>query len=134
MAVGVIVVPTILGQASKLGKASRSENENHCPARGGRRDLQHLGGGEGRGRCHARARMSSRSARFAIKSVTCKNAVGPILTGVVGRKAGTGEGFNYSPAMKKAGEDGTTWTEENIDKYLTDPKVSFRRTRWPLSA
>jgi cytochrome c len=51
-----------------------------------------------------------------------KNAVGPVLTGVVGRKAGTGEGFNYSPAMKKAGEDGTTWTEENIDKYLTDPK------------
>jgi cytochrome c len=29
-----------------------------------------------------------------------KNAVGPVLNGLFGRKAGTVEGFNYSPAKK----------------------------------
>jgi cytochrome c len=49
-----------------------------------------------------------------------KNKLGPSLHGVVGRKAGTAEGFrNYSPAMKKAN---IVWTEENLDKYLADPK------------
>lgn len=48
-----------------------------------------------------------------------QNRVGPSLFGVVGRKAGTVEGFNYSPAMK---DWGMMWTPENLDKYLTDPK------------
>src|SRR5262249_20402538 len=49
-----------------------------------------------------------------------KNGLGPGLFGVVGRKAGTAEGFNnYSPAMKKTD---IVWTEENLSKYLADPK------------
>lgn len=51
-----------------------------------------------------------------------KNVVGPIQNNLIGRKAGTTEGFKYSDAMKEAGEKGMVWTEENIDKYLTDPK------------
>jgi cytochrome c len=51
-----------------------------------------------------------------------KNKVGPSLQNVIGRTAGTVEGFKYSPAMKAAGEGGLTWTEENIDKYIADPK------------
>lgn len=51
-----------------------------------------------------------------------KNQVGPEQNGVVGRKAGTAEGFNYSPAMKEAGEKGLVWTEENLHKYLENPK------------
>lgn len=50
-----------------------------------------------------------------------QNRVGPSLAGVVGRKAGSVEGFNYSPAMKNSG---MTWTTENLDKYLTDPKAA----------
>jgi cytochrome c len=50
-----------------------------------------------------------------------KHGLGPSLYGVVGRKAGTAEGFkNYSPAMKNAN---IVWTEENLDKYLADPKT-----------
>jgi len=49
-----------------------------------------------------------------------KNKVGPSLFGVVGRPSGTAPGFAYSPAMKGAG---VTWTPENIDKYLSDPKA-----------
>ena len=37
-----------------------------------------------------------------------KDSVGPVLNGVVGRKAGTYPGFNYSPANK---ESGLTWDE-----------------------
>lgn len=48
-----------------------------------------------------------------------KNAVGPNLTGVIGRKAGTAEGFNYSEAMKGAG---WTWDEAILKEYLADPK------------
>ncbi|MDE1937277.1 cytochrome c family protein, partial [Bradyrhizobium sp.] len=37
-----------------------------------------------------------------------KNAVGPVLNGLFGRKAGSVEGYNYSEANKKSG---ITWTE-----------------------
>ncbi|WP_448204646.1 c-type cytochrome [Azospirillum sp. sgz302134] len=49
------------------------------------------------------------------------NRVGPNLHGVVGRKAGSHEGFNYSDAMKNSGN---TWDEATLDKYLTDPKAA----------
>jgi cytochrome c len=51
-----------------------------------------------------------------------KNQVGPLLNGIVGRKAGTVEGFSYSPAMKEAGDKGTMWTEDNLAKYIENPK------------
>ena len=35
-----------------------------------------------------------------------KSLVGPALTDVIGRKAGTFEGFSYSPLMKAASEAG----------------------------
>jgi len=44
--------------------------------------------------------------------------VGPNLSGVVGRKSGTAEGFKYSAAMAKAG---LTWDEATLDKWLTAP-------------
>lgn len=49
-----------------------------------------------------------------------KHGVGPSLFGVVGRTAGTAEGFKYSDANKNSG---VTWTAENLDTYLTDPKA-----------
>jgi cytochrome c len=48
-----------------------------------------------------------------------KNKVGPHLVGIVGRPAGSVEGFKYSDAMKNSG---VTWTEENIAIYVKDPK------------
>jgi cytochrome c len=32
-----------------------------------------------------------------------KNAVGPVLNGLIGRKAGSVEGYNYSDANKEVG-------------------------------
>jgi cytochrome c len=54
---------------------------------------------------------------------TKTNKVGPHLGDVVGRKAGSVEGFHYSDAMKKKGEEGLVWTEENLATYLKDPKA-----------
>lgn len=50
------------------------------------------------------------------------NKVGPSLNGIVGRKAGSVEGFKYSEAMLAHGAAGAVWDEANIEKYLTDPK------------
>lgn len=50
------------------------------------------------------------------------NRVGPHLVGIIGRKAGTVDGFKYSDGMKGAGEKGLVWTEENFTKYMKDPK------------
>ena len=50
------------------------------------------------------------------------NRVGPTLHGVIGRTAGTVEGFKYSESMIQHGKDGLVWNNENLDKYLADPK------------
>lgn len=54
-----------------------------------------------------------------------KNKVGPLLNGIVGRKAGTIEGFNYSDANRKAGADGWVWTEEKMMEYLLNPRAAM---------
>lgn len=46
---------------------------------------------------------------------------GPNLYGVVGRKAGTEEGFKYSDALIKLGEAGEIWTPADLTAYITDP-------------
>jgi cytochrome c len=45
---------------------------------------------------------------------------GPNLHGVLGRKAGTLEGYKYSPGLKAAGWQ---WTPEQLDVWLTDAKA-----------
>jgi cytochrome c len=53
-----------------------------------------------------------------------KTLIGPELNGIVGRKAASIADFaGYSAGMKKLGESGFVWTEENIDKWITDPKA-----------
>ncbi|HZV08128.1 MAG TPA: c-type cytochrome, partial [Novosphingobium sp.] len=47
-----------------------------------------------------------------------RSTVGPNLSGVVGRKAGSLAGFAYSPAMKAAG---IVWTPARIAAYLAAP-------------
>lgn len=46
---------------------------------------------------------------------------GPNLYGVIGRKAGSEEGFKYSDALLKLGEAGEVWTPEDLAAYITDP-------------
>ena len=50
---------------------------------------------------------------------------GPNLFGLVGRKAGTIEGFRYSDANKNSG---IVWTPEVLDEYLVDPRKKIPGT------
>ena len=53
-----------------------------------------------------------------------QNLVGPELNGIVGRKAASVADYAmYSAGMKKLGAEGFTWTEENLDKWIADPKA-----------
>ena len=55
-----------------------------------------------------------------------KNKVGPHLNGVIGREAGTVEGFKYSSAMA---DSGLVWDEETLDLFLAKPKEVVPTTK-----
>jgi cytochrome c len=55
-----------------------------------------------------------------------KNAVGPVLNGVVGRSAGTYPDYHYSDANKNSG---ITWNEATLKEYLRDPKAKVPGTK-----
>jgi cytochrome c len=55
-----------------------------------------------------------------------KNMVGPVLNGVVGRKAGTYPDYHYSDANKNSG---ITWDEATLKEYLRDPKAKVPGTK-----
>ena len=44
--------------------------------------------------------------------------VGPRHCGLLGRRAGSIPGFDYSPAMKRSK---LIWTKENLSRFLADP-------------
>lgn len=47
-----------------------------------------------------------------------ENAVGPMHKGVVGAKAGSVPGYDYSPDLKNSG---IVWTEDNLDEMASRP-------------
>ncbi len=57
-----------------------------------------------------------------------QNRVGPHLNGVIGRQAGSLEGFRYSNAMVEAGEEGLVWDEPTLEDYLENPRAKVPGT------
>jgi cytochrome c len=57
---------------------------------------------------------------------TAKNAIGPELNGLFGRKAGSVEGYNYSEANKNSG---ITWDEATFAEYIKDPRAKIPGTK-----
>jgi cytochrome c len=55
-----------------------------------------------------------------------KIAVGPVLNGVVGRKAGTYPDYSYSDANKNSG---ITWDEATLKEYLKNPRAKVPGTK-----
>lgn len=53
---------------------------------------------------------------------------GPNLYGVIGRQAGTVDGFRYRPDIVAAGEQGLVWDAESLIAYLQDPQGFLRET------
>lgn len=70
--------------------------------------------------------------RVFVKCMAChtvqegRHRVGPSLYGIVGRTAGTIEGFNYSDANKNSE---AVWTPEVLFTYLEDPMAFMPGTR-----
>ncbi|WP_312359402.1 cytochrome c family protein [Agrobacterium sp.] len=62
-----------------------------------------------------------------------KNRVGPQLNGITGRAAGSVPDYNYSSAMKKAGEDGLVWTPEELRDFLSAPKKKIPGNKMALA-
>ena len=55
--------------------------------------------------------------------------VGPSLYNVVGSEIAHAEGYSYSDAFMAKQEEGYTWTEENLDAYLEDPRETIPGTK-----
>ena len=57
---------------------------------------------------------------------TAKNAVGPVLNGIIGRPAGPYAGYSYSDANKNSG---LTWDEATFRDYIKDPRAKIPGTK-----
>ena len=55
-----------------------------------------------------------------------KNRVGPVLNGIVGRRAGTIAGFPYSPASRRSD---VVWDDQALAAYRRDPRAFMPGTR-----
>ena len=55
-----------------------------------------------------------------------KNGIGPVLTDVIGRKAGTFEGYKFSKTLIAAGEQGLIWDTALVADYIADPRAFMR--------
>jgi cytochrome c len=52
--------------------------------------------------------------------------LGPVLNGLIGRKAGSYEGYNYTDANRKSG---LVWDEATLATYLKNPKAAIPGTK-----
>ncbi len=79
------------------------------------------------------ASFTGDAAKGELVFVACKachaenmNVIGPMLKGVVGRKAATVAGFAYSDPMKNSG---ITWTPEKLFQFIEKPSRVVPGTR-----
>jgi cytochrome c len=70
------------------------------------------------------------AACAACHSTTGADGIGPHLDGVVGRKAGSVAGFNYSRAMKQSN---IVWNDQTLAAYLADPQKTVPGNHMPFS-
>ena len=58
-----------------------------------------------------------------------KKKIGPSLHGIIGKTAGTVEGFKYSKAMIAYGTAGTVWDDDTLSAYLEAPRKVVKGTK-----
>lgn len=56
-----------------------------------------------------------------------RQGVGPNLFGIVGRRAGSIEGFRYSANMRELATEGLTWSDDRLRAYIANPKAVVPR-------
>lgn len=79
---------------------------------------------------------AARGERTFLQCSVCHSVVpgvtklGPLLAGVVGRKAASEPGFDkYSEALKNSR---LTWTPAELDRFLADPQAAVPGTKQPV--
>jgi cytochrome c len=81
---------------------------------------------------HASAADVKKGKRVFAKCKAChvvnkeKNKIGPHLVGIIGRAAGSVDGYKYSKAMRTSG---LVWDEETLALYLKAPKKFVKGTK-----
>ena len=58
-----------------------------------------------------------------------RKKVGPSLHGVIGRTAGTADGYRYSKAMTAYGQSGVVWGADTLNVYLEAPRKVVKGTK-----
>ena len=58
-----------------------------------------------------------------------ENKVGPMLNGIIGRPVASVEGFKYSDVLIALGEEGKTWTPEEMAVFLEKPRDYAKGTK-----
>jgi glucose/arabinose dehydrogenase len=88
----------------------------------------------------ASAAPSSGQTYFEQNCASCHTAdagmgsrAGPPLFNVVGRKAASAPGYNYTDALTRAGAAGKTWTRAELDIFLRDPAKDVPGTAMPVA-
>src|SRR5688572_25049166 len=65
---------------------------------------------------------AKRGEELYVRCAAChslaQDRVGPRHCGIVGRRAGTSVGFEYSEAMRKSG---LVWSAKTLDRFIADP-------------
>jgi cytochrome c oxidase assembly protein Cox11 len=72
-------------------------------------------------------------ALFADRCAAChsldRNNIGPRLAGVVGRKAGSAAGYDYSDAIRHSD---VVWSITNLDRWLNNPRAFIPGAKMPI--
>jgi cytochrome c len=77
-----------------------------------------------------------RGQQLSVSCTSChplrgrSHGIGPVLTSIVGRKAGSMEGYSYSPAMKAKNFD---WTPDTIASFIQNPSEYVPGTKMALA-
>lgn len=79
-------------------------------------------------------RLFERQCRGCHSLAPGVHRAGPSLHGLIGRRAGSVAGYDYSPILEAADH---TWNATTLDRFLTDPDAFLPGTRmvfWGLDA
>ncbi len=72
-----------------------------------------------------RAVFEARCASCHAVSAGAPPGAGPNLAGVVGRRVGGDPGFEYSPVLEEARQEGRVWDAALLERFLADPEEMF---------
>jgi len=79
---------------------------------------------------------ATRGEKYFVDCASChalangENGVGPSLSGMFGRKAGTLDDYRYSPALKRSN---IVWSPQTLDDFIADPQKAVPANRMPYA-